>query len=78
MENQTVKFIIVNVVTGKALQSWTFAGKKHIEYCTSPDWATPFPSMESAEHYKDYLTENFPNQKLTTMKLTKTVTYAVG
>ena len=73
-----VKFIILNVKTGKAVTNWSFADKKHIIYSNSPDWAMKFDDIEDAQKRVKYLEDNFPGNKLTAMKLTKTVTYKVG
>lgn len=76
--NNDIKYIILNTRTGKAVQNWCFAGRKHIIYCNSPDWAMKFETKESADHRLDYLNDNFPDQTLTVMKMTKTVTYTFG
>ena len=78
MNETTIKFIILNVITGKAVQTWSFADKAHIVYCKSPEWAMKFETMEDAQKRVEYLKNNFPSQKLTAMKFTKTVTYKVG
>ena len=78
MVSNMEKYIILNTKTGKAVQNWCFAGKKHIIYCNSPDWAMKFETKESAESRRDYLTDNFPDKTLTVMKMTKTVTYTFG
>lgn len=72
------KYIIVNPVTGKAVQNWCFAGKKHIIYCNSPEWSMKHEKKESAERTLKYLNDNFPGQPLTVLKMTKTVSYTFG
>lgn len=72
------KYIIVCPKNGKAVQTWSFADRKHIIYCTSPEWAMKWDDEESANKRKAYLEENFPGQTLTVMKVTKETTYKFG
>jgi hypothetical protein len=72
------KYIILNTRTGKAVQNWSFADKKHIVYCNSPEWAMKWDNEKSANERKEYLEKNFPGQILTVMKMTKTVSYTFG
>ena len=73
-----VKYIIVCPKNGKAVQTWSFADRKHIIYCTSPEWAMKWDDEESANKRKAYLEENFPGQTLTVMKVTIETTYKFG
>lgn len=72
------KYIIVCPKNGKAVQTWSFADRKHIIYCNSPEWAMKWDDEESANKRKAYLEENFPGQTLTVMKVTKETTYKFG
>lgn len=72
------KYIIVCPKNGKAVQTWSFADRKHIIYCTSPEWAMKWDDEESANKRKAYLEENFPGQTLTVMKVTIETTYKFG
>lgn len=72
------KYIIVCPKNGKAVQTWSFADRKHIIYCTSPEWAMKWDDEESANKRKTYLEENFPGQTLTVMKVTIETTYKFG
>lgn len=72
------KYIIVNPATGKAVQNWSFADKKHIIYCTSPEWAMMHESEDSANRTLDYLKKNFNAQNLTVLKVTFTTTVTFG
>ena len=67
---QRTTYIIVNTATGKPVQSWTFAGKKHIMYCTTPEWAMPNPDEDSANRRLKFLQENFHENRLSVMKVT--------
>ena len=70
MEKTEVKYIIVNYHLDKAVQNWTFAGKKHIIYCESAEWALKFDRVDAAKDTRDYLKKNFPGQDLTVVKAT--------
>ncbi len=72
------KYIVMNPKTGKAVQNWCFAGKKHIIYCDDPEWAMKHEKEEDAKDTLDYLIKNFPGQQLVVMKITKTVSYTFG
>ena len=72
------KYIIVNPATGKAVQNWSFADKKHILYCTSPEWAMKFADEESANRRVDFLKKNFNVQNLTVLKVTFNTTVTFG
>lgn len=72
------KYIILNPPTGKAVQTWSFAHKKHIVYCMNPEWAMTFKDEVSANTRKDYLEKNFPGQILTVVKITVNTTYTLG
>lgn len=72
------KYIIVNPATGKAVQNWSFADKKHILYCTSPKWAMKFVDEESAKRCVDFLKKNFNAQNLTVLKVTFNTTITFG
>jgi hypothetical protein len=72
------KFIIVNPKNGKAVQSWSFAERKHIIYCSSPEWSMKWDDETSANIRKEYLEENFPGQALIVMKVTINTTYTIG
>lgn len=72
------KYIIVCPKNGKAVQNWSFADRKHIVYCVSPEWAMPFNDEKSANERKEYLEKNFPGQTLTVMKVTIETTYKFG
>lgn len=72
------KYIIVNPRNGKAVQSYTFAERKHIMYCNDPEWAMKFEDEDSANKKMEYLTVNFPGQTLTVMKITFNKTFTIG
>lgn len=72
------KYIIVNPATGKAVQSWSFAHKKHIDYCTNPEWAMKFIDEESANRRVEFLKDNFNAQNLTVLKVTFNTTVTFG
>ena len=72
------KYIIACPKNGKAVQTWSFADRKHIVYCVSPEWAMKWDDEESANKRKAYLEENFPGQTLTVMKVTIETTYKFG
>jgi hypothetical protein len=72
------KFIIVNPKNGKAVQSWSFAERKHIIYCSSPEWSMKWDDETSANIRKEYLEKNFPGQALIVMKVTINTTYTIG
>lgn len=72
------KYIIVNSATGKAVQNWSFADKKHIVYCTSPEWSMKFVDEKSANRRVDFLKKNFNAQNLTVLKVTITTTVTFG
>lgn len=63
------KYIIVNPKTGKAVQSWSFAERKHILYCTNPEWAMKFDKEDGAQNILDYLKKNFPGPEHTVLKV---------
>ena len=42
------KYIIVCPKNGKAVQNWSFADRKHIVYCNSPEWAMKWDNEKSA------------------------------
>ena len=72
------KYIIVNPATGKAVQNWSFADKKHIIYCNSPEWSMKFVDEKSANRRVDFLKKNFNAQNLTVLKVTITTTVTFG
>lgn len=72
------RFIIVCPTTGKAVQTWTFAGKKAIVYCTGPEWAMKFGCEEGARRTVDYLKKNFPVQNLVVMKVQFEMKYSIA
>jgi len=63
------KFIILNRTTGKPVQSWTFAWKRHVMYCSSPEWALKFESGDAARRQIAFLKRNFPGQDLVPMRM---------
>jgi hypothetical protein len=69
-------FIII-ATNGKAVQSWSFAEKKHILFCDSPDWAMPFPSKKAAEYRVDYLKKHFPKYQLNAVEIEKKVEFNI-
>ena len=72
------KFIIVSPKTGKPVQNWTFAGKKHILYCQTPEWAMKHEKEEDANKTLVYLKKEFPDQVLVVMPVTIETIYKVG
>ena len=74
------KYIIVNPRNGKAVQSYTFAERKHIMYCNDPEWAMKWPEdkEDSAKRKMEFLKANFPGQSLTVMKITFNKTFTIG
>ena len=71
-------FIIVNTATGKPVQNWSFAGKKHILYCVSPEWAMKHDDAEAAGRTLDYLNKNFGESRLSVMRVTFTTAVTFG
>ena len=72
------KYIIVNPKNGKAVQSYTFAERKHIMYCNDPEWAMKWDEEDSAKRKMEFLKANFPGQTLTVMKITFNKTFTIG
>ena len=72
------KFIIVNTKTGKPVQNWSFAERKHIVYCVTPDWAMKFDKEDSAKRRMEFLKANFPGQELTVLRVTFNTTVTIG
>lgn len=72
------KYIIVNPRNGKAVQSYSFAERKHIMYCNDPEWAMKFEDEDTANKKMEYLTANFPGQTLTVMRITFNKTFTIG
>lgn len=72
------KFIIVSPKTGKPVQTWTFAGKKHILYCKTPEWAMKHEKEEDANETLAYLKKEFPDQMLVVMPVTIETVFKVG
>ena len=72
------KYIIVNPRYGKAVQSYSFAERKHIMYCNDPEWAMKFEDEDAANKKMEYLIANFPGQTLTVMKITFNKTFTIG
>lgn len=72
------KYIIVNPRNGKAVQSYSFAERKHIMYCNDPEWAMKFEDEDTANKKMEYLIANFPGQTLTVMKITFNKTFTIG
>lgn len=70
-------FVLISP-NGKAVQTWTFADKKHIIYCNSPEWAMKLEDEKSANRRKNYLKKHFPNQQLNVIKLTIETTFKIG
>lgn len=70
-------FVLISP-NGKAVQTWTFADKKHIIYCNSPEWAMKLEDVKSANRRKNYLKKHFPNQQLNVIKLTIETTFKIG
>jgi hypothetical protein len=74
-----IHYIVVNPAAGgKAVQSWSFAKTKHIEYCTDPEWAMKFGCEEGARRTVDYLKKNFPGQNLVVMKVQFEAKYSIA
>ena len=63
------KYIIINTKTGKAVQTWSYADKKHIIYCTDPYWAMKFDKESDCIRTITKLLKDFPNQSLSSMKI---------
>lgn len=72
------KFIIVNTKTGKPVQNWSFAERKHIVYCVTPEWAMKWDEEDSAKHRMEFLKANFPGQELTVLRVTFNMTVTIG
>lgn len=72
------KYIIISPKTGKPVQSWSFAERKHIVYCVTPDWAMKFDGEDSAKHTMEFLKANFPGQELTVLRVTFNTTVTIG
>lgn len=72
------KFIIVNTKSGKAVQNWSFAERKHIIYCSSPEWAMKWDEEDSAKRRMEFLKANFPGQELTVLRVTFNMTVTIG
>ena len=72
------KFIVVNTRTGKAVQTWSYADRRHIVFCADPEWAMGHPDMEAAQRTADLLKKDFGDDRLTAMKVTITTTVSFG
>lgn len=72
------KYIIVCPKNGKAVQNWSFADRKHIIYCSSPEWAMKWDDEDSAKRRMEFLKANFPGQELTVLKVTFNMTITIG
>lgn len=72
------KFIIVNTKTGKPVQNWSFAERKHIVYCVTPEWAMKWDEEDSAKRRMEFLKVNFPGQELTVLRVTFNTTVTIG
>lgn len=72
------KFIIVNTKTGKPVQNWSFAERKHIVYCVTPEWAMKWDKEDSAKRRMEFLKANFPGQELTVLRVTFNTTVTIG
>lgn len=72
------KFIVVNTRTGKAVQNWSYADRRHIVFCTDPEWAMGHPDMKSAQRTADLLKKDFGDDRLVAMKVTITTTVSFG
>ena len=72
------KYIIVCPKNGKAVQNWSFAERKHIVYCVTPDWAMKFDEEDSAKRRMEFLKANFPGQELTVLRVTFNMTVTIG
>ena len=72
------KFIIVNTKTGKPVQYWSFAERKHIVYCVTPEWAMKWDEEDSAKRRMEFLKANFPGQELTVLRVTFNTTVTIG
>ena len=72
------KFIIVNTKTGKPVQNWSFAERKHIVYCVSPEWAMKWDEEDSAKRRMEFLKANFPDNELTVLRITSNTTVTIG
>lgn len=71
------KFIIVNTKTGKPVQNWSFAERKHIVYCVTPEWAMKWDEEDSAKRRMEFLKANFPGQELTVLRVTFNMTVTI-
>ena len=72
------KFIIVNTKTGKPVQNWSFADRKHIVYCVSPEWAMKWDDEDSVKRRMEFLKANFSGQELTVLRITINTTVTIG
>jgi hypothetical protein len=72
------KYIIVCPKNGKAVQNWSFADRKHIIYCSSPEWAMKWDEEDSAKRRMEFLKANFPGQELTVLRVTINTTITIG
>lgn len=72
------KYIIVCPKNGKAIQNWSFADRKHIIYCSSPEWAMKWDDEDSAKRRMEFLKANFPGQELTVLRVTFNMTVTIG
>ena len=71
------KYIIVCPKNGKAVQNWSFADRKHIIYCSSPEWAMKWDDEDSAKCRMEFLKANFPGQELTVLRVTFNMTITI-
>ena len=72
------RFIVVNTRTGKAVQNWSYADRRHIVFCNDPEWAMGHPDMKAAQRTVDRLKKDFGDDRLTAMKVTITTTVSFG
>lgn len=72
------KYIIVCPKNGKAVQNWSFADRKHIIYCSNPEWSMKWDDEDSAKRRIEFLKANFPGQELTVLRVTFKMTITIG
>lgn len=73
------KYVIMSL-TGKPVQTWTFAGKKKIIFCQSLDWALKSDDEMMMGRQLEFLKKHFPEQSkdLRVMRVAVTTNIKIG
>ena len=72
------EYVLINQITKKPVQYWTFTDWKGIVYCKTLEWAMKLPSEESANRILESLKNHFPKQTLKVCRITKKISFQIG